>query len=163
MTAAPSAFLERLAALQAQKSRGMVVYHADVCSWEREIARGPSAATGCGDDEFEFVLVDGSATSASILKIRESHHDIGCRVWDGGVFLARQLMWLTRERRLDLFGKTVVELGSGTGIAGLVCAYLNAKLVVMTDLPRVVPNLAKILDSNRSVPIPSTGDTIGDR
>ncbi|CAH0375902.1 unnamed protein product [Pelagomonas calceolata] len=54
-----------------------------------------------------------------------------CTVWKGG----ERLVELLQSRRELVAGKRIVELGSGTGIAGLACAALGAARVVLTDLP----------------------------
>jgi len=53
-----------------------------------------------------------------------------CTVWRGG----ERLVELLQLRRELVAGKRIVELGSGTGIAGLACAALGASQVVLTDL-----------------------------
>ena len=53
-----------------------------------------------------------------------------CTVWKGG----ERLVELLQSRRELVAGKRIVELGSGTGIAGLACAALGASAVVLTDL-----------------------------
>jgi Lysine methyltransferase len=158
-----ASFRDRLAAIQAKKSLDVHASSHGPSSWEREIARGAAVGTGCGDDVFRFELAHDSTVTSPTLMIRESHSDIGCRVWDGGVFLARQLMWLVNAGLLNFTGKTVLELGSGTGIVGLTCAYLNANHVILTDLPRVTPNLANIVETNAHIQIPGSTDAIGDR
>jgi len=54
-----------------------------------------------------------------------------CTVWRGG----ERLVELLQSRRELVAGKRIVELGSGTGIAGLACAALGASRIVLTDLP----------------------------
>ena len=54
-------------------------------------------------------------------------------VWDGAVNLAR---YLERNPAL-VFQKSVLELGAGTGVAGLAAGLLGARSVVLTDLPCV--------------------------
>jgi hypothetical protein len=50
---------------------------------------------------------------------------------------------LLQSRRELVAGKRIVELGSGTGIAGLTCAALGAARVVLTDLPENLPLLRR--------------------
>ena len=54
-----------------------------------------------------------------------------CTVWRGG----ERLVELLQSKRELVAGKRIVELGSGTGIAGLACAALGASRIVLTDLP----------------------------
>ena len=49
------------------------------------------------------------------------------------------------ELRGFVEGRHILELGAGTGIAGLACAALGAKAIVLTDRPDLVP----LLDRNR--------------
>ena len=55
----------------------------------------------------------------------------GLRVWESGIVMARHYA-LMDARKFE--GETVVELGSGTGIAGLAIAkYTQAAKVIFTD------------------------------
>ncbi|KAA0146060.1 hypothetical protein FNF29_08271 [Cafeteria roenbergensis] len=71
-------------------------------------------------------------------------------VWDAAGDLAKYL--LEGSKRRDVRGKRVVEVGSGTGAAGLLLAMAGAT-VALTDLPSVVPllaaNAARVLGSAR--------------
>lgn len=58
----------------------------------------------------------------------------GCTVWSGGDRLVRLLCDDVELRSRCVEGRSVLELGSGTGICGLACAALGAKEVVLTDL-----------------------------
>ncbi|KAJ1482011.1 putative methyltransferase-domain-containing protein, partial [Baffinella frigidus] len=61
----------------------------------------------------------------------------GAAVWDAALVLCEFL-----ALHPDLVrGKRVVELGSGTGVLGLVCARLGAERVILTDLPEQLPLL----------------------
>ena len=62
-----------------------------------------------------------------------------CTVWRGG----ERLVELLQARRELVDGRRIVELGSGTGIAGLACAALGASHVVLTDLPENLPLLRR--------------------
>lgn len=48
------------------------------------------------------------------------------------------------QKEIDVVDKDVLELGSGTGLAGLVCAKMGARQVVMTDYHPVVIENANI-------------------
>lgn len=63
--------------------------------------------------------------------------DVGTTVWDSEVVMAH----LIDELGGYLNGKCVIELGAGTGIAGLVAAKHGAR-VVLTELGHVVPATA---------------------
>ncbi|KAA0160134.1 hypothetical protein FNF28_05562 [Cafeteria roenbergensis] len=73
-------------------------------------------------------------------------------VWDAAGDLAKYL--LEGSKRRDVRGKRVVEVGSGTGAAGLLLAMAGAT-VALTDLPSVVPllaaNAARVLGSARQL------------
>ena len=77
----------------------------------------------------------------------------GSTVWRGGDALARALA-VDDALRGAIEGKRVVELGSGTGVAGLACAALGARAVALTDLPERVALLRRNAARNR-------GHTVG--
>ena len=115
-------FLARLTSLQAEKAKlALRIPESDVSSsvsWEREVYTAtnmPIAAVS--EDDFVFPLSElaesGHPTRA--LRIHESHTTIGGRVWDGGIFLARNLQKAAAAGDLVLDGKVVLELGAGTG------------------------------------------------
>lgn len=45
----------------------------------------------------------------------------------------------------------VIELGSGTGIAGMACACAGAGSVILTDLEEAIPKLEEAIAVNKSV------------
>ncbi|XP_064420778.1 protein-lysine methyltransferase METTL21D isoform X2 [Latimeria chalumnae] len=62
--------------------------------------------------------------------------DVGCVVWDAALVLCKYLetKQFNRKRRHAFLKKSVIELGSGTGVVGLMAATLGAN-VTLTDLP----------------------------
>lgn len=58
------------------------------------------------------------------LVFHESHEQIGYRVWDGGVMLCKYLEHGVSTGRLRLNGRSIVEIGAGTGIVSMVAACL---------------------------------------
>lgn len=64
---------------------------------------------------------------------------IGGKIWDSTYVLLR---YLSRpDISCLLAARSVLELGSGTGIAGIAIARLNPSSVTLTDLPDIVPLL----------------------
>lgn len=73
--------------------------------------------------------------------VRETHHEhyireipiagggLGCALWDGGLVLAR---WVYQQGGSVFHDKTVLELGCGVGLAGIVAAHW-ASHVTLTD------------------------------
>ncbi|KAK3286535.1 hypothetical protein CYMTET_5913 [Cymbomonas tetramitiformis] len=70
--------------------------------------------------------------------------EVGATVWDCALVLAHYLEVLSPQH---LRGKRTIELGSGTGLVGLVAAAMGAK-VLLTDLPKLVPGLRRNVEAN---------------
>ncbi|XP_069806003.1 protein N-lysine methyltransferase METTL21D isoform X2 [Dendropsophus ebraccatus] len=87
----------------------------------------------------------------SVLEIRQlSSGDVGCVVWDAAIVLSKFL-----ERREcaepGLFsGRRVLELGSGTGIVGIMAATLGASVTV-TDLEDLQDLMKTNIESNSAL------------
>ena len=64
--------------------------------------------------------------------------------WASGIALCR---WLVSKRTL-IKHKRVIDLGSGTGLVGLVCAKLDASCITLTDLPEVLKHLKHNAEMN---------------
>ena len=62
---------------------------------------------------------------------------LGCALWDGSIVLAR---WLARNPQV-VAGQTVVELGAGCGLPGLVAARVARQVVLTEYIPELVANL----------------------
>ncbi|KAJ3066537.1 hypothetical protein HDU98_010143, partial [Podochytrium sp. JEL0797] len=67
------------------------------------------------------------------LNTNTESNESGTTVWEGGVALARHLAAESNKLKLSLTGKSCIDLGSGTGVVGIVCAQLGAN-VVLTDI-----------------------------
>eukprot|EP01051_Picozoa_sp_SAG22_P010213 SAG22_NODE_904_length_6586_cov_3.133498_8_plen_317_part_00 len=93
------------------------------------------------------------AVTMRMLSDRSSSWGGGCgsSVWAASAVLCR---WLCSDRRCmyrtlcAVEGKTVIELGAGIGMAGMVCAKSGAKQVLLTDLPRQIPLLRRNITEN---------------
>uniref|UniRef100_A0A4W3K1V1 Protein-lysine methyltransferase METTL21B-like n=2 Tax=Callorhinchus milii TaxID=7868 RepID=A0A4W3K1V1_CALMI len=71
---------------------------------------------------------------------------VSALVWDAGIVLCHYF----EEENLQFHGKRVIELGSGTGIVGILAVLLGGN-VTLTDRPSVL----KQMQHNVSVNIPS--------
>ncbi|CAE8626152.1 unnamed protein product [Polarella glacialis] len=69
----------------------------------------------------------------------------GNRVWDATLQLVEYLRDLGPHHVADC----VIDLGAGTGVAGLACHSLGAAEVVLTDLPSQLPLLQANVEANR--------------
>merc|ERR1712154_226945 len=69
---------------------------------------------------------------------------VGSTVWAAGLLLARHLEQRYANERMPL-PSVALELGSGTGLVGLVLCALGVEHVMCTDLPCRIPLLAKNL------------------
>lgn len=103
--------------------------------------------------EFPFLRENGSTF---YLKIREppiTGDSLGLKTWGSSYVLAKLLLQLAEEYlpHMDLRGKSVLELGSGTGLLGLAAACLWGAHVTLTDLPTIMPNLVYNVESNRGM------------
>ncbi|KAK7915645.1 hypothetical protein WMY93_011406 [Mugilogobius chulae] len=68
---------------------------------------------------------------------------VAAPVWDAAIQLSNFLV----ERRVELKGKRVIELGAGTGLLGIFAARMGAA-VTLTDLPVALPPLRANVSAN---------------
>ena len=62
---------------------------------------------------------------------------LGCALWDGAVVLAR---WIAANPHVFV-GQTVMELGAGCGLPGIVAARVASRVVLTEYIPELVRNL----------------------
>ena len=89
-------------------------------------------------------------TKTGHLKLREpslTNHNLGLKTWGSALILSQRL--LTHDYKKYLY-KSVLELGSGTGLVGMVSSLLGYH-TVLTDLPEIVPNLQLNVDLNKLI------------
>lgn len=92
--------------------------------------------------------------------IKKSHNQVGTKVWSAGLYLVEFFHALSKECGQALINwkdKTVLELGSGVGITGVLLGegvnQIPLKKIVMSDLP---PEVLQVLDYNvKILPSPS--------
>lgn len=76
----------------------------------------------------------------------------GWAVWDAAATLALYLEAAAPQLQSELRpGAAILELGSGTGLAGLAAAAALRRPAVLTDLPDVLPALQRNVDANPQV------------
>jgi hypothetical protein len=89
---------------------------------------------------FTLSSQDDSPSRSVTIHLEHRLHSTGSDLWDSALVLSHCLVrpgvvLPNDEVNPSFYGKTVLELGSGTGAVGLFCAKcLDAKHVVLTDL-----------------------------
>jgi len=117
------------------------------CKWEEEIVLSGSS---CPEDTVGELRI----------KIRELpmadgvHASTGCQLWNASVELAKELL----RRQQLIKDKRVLEVGTGCGLLGIVCARL-AKSTLLTDCDEeVVRNCQHNLENNLAAWSSKTGE-----
>lgn len=105
-----------------------------------------------GDLEREVEIASGCTLRVAERRSSFDNSNTGAVLWDASVRLARHVFALGRPQ---LAGKRVVELGCGTGLAGLAAGVQGAQ-VVLTDLPEV---LAEVTEANLQANLPALRDS----
>jgi predicted nicotinamide N-methyase len=87
--------------------------------------------------------------SGKTLKVKQLYiGDVGCVVWDAALVLCR---FLENQQYFPWefwSGKSVVELGAGTGVVGLAAGTLGADVIV-TDLAECVTLMRSNIELNK--------------
>jgi len=98
---------------------------------------------------FEYLTRDGDKETMDI-KVHEPtfiENDLGFKTWGSAPLLARKLI---QDNLIpDIGDARILELGTGTGMVGLMCAKLGAREVYMTDYhPSVLKNVTRNVELN---------------
>ncbi|KAJ7990723.1 hypothetical protein DPEC_G00289870 [Dallia pectoralis] len=101
----------------------------------------------------EYFVRDVERIDGSILKMKQCYKgDVGCVVWDAAIVLSKYLeteTFVDPDLGVNMWAnKTVLELGSGTGVVGLMAACLGAQVTV-TDLEDLQTLLQVNIEDNQ--------------
>ncbi|XP_036950947.1 protein-lysine methyltransferase METTL21C isoform X2 [Acanthopagrus latus] len=106
---------------------------------DRALSWAPGISIGIGKDIYHYAGQD--------ILIHESIDSYGAVMWPAALALCSFLD--NNRQRVNLQGKEVLELGSGTGLVTIVASLLGAS-VTATDLPEVLGNLrANVMRNTR--------------
>ena len=81
--------------------------------------------------------------------------NLGFKTWASSLLMSKQLVMLQKYLQVDEL--KVLELGAGTGLVGISAACLWKGSITLTDLPEILPNLAKNLQLNAELIMTSGG------
>eukprot|EP01012_Entosiphon_sulcatum_P028294 TRINITY_DN3418_c0_g2_i1.p2 TRINITY_DN3418_c0_g2~~TRINITY_DN3418_c0_g2_i1.p2 ORF type:complete len:261 (-),score=24.08 TRINITY_DN3418_c0_g2_i1:7-789(-) len=110
-----------------QKKRNV---QSGLLSWERErLQAGIPSLLRYHDLRFTYTLDDGR----TVVINEDCTAEVGHRVWDTAVLMSKMF----EEWGTPWSGKKILELGSGTGLLGIVLAQLGAR-VTLTDRRQVL-------------------------
>ncbi|KAA8497033.1 Protein-lysine methyltransferase METTL21B [Porphyridium purpureum] len=101
--------------------------------------------------QVEVEGIDRQNDAPQVLHLHEdmelADNETGATIWDGCLVA---VAWMKKQQVQYMWRSSVVlELGAGTGAAGLVLAALGAR-VVLTDLPHLVPLMEKNVRANQA-------------
>ncbi|KAJ1955246.1 Protein-lysine N-methyltransferase efm6 [Linderina pennispora] len=103
--------------------------------------------------ESEYGLACGGASAIKILQdpTGQLKLGVGATVWDAAFVLSKYIEKQVKLGSLDLSGKTVLELGSGTGVVGLSVALIEPTAkVILSDKLELLPLLQHNVDLNNA-------------
>lgn len=101
---------------------------------------------GCGVFPYSFARRDGRSETIMIERRVGEDHFVAGVVWNAAKVFSQYLCTALADGQLA--GKRILELGAGTGLAGLMAARLGASEVVLSDLPMALPLLRDIIALN---------------
>ncbi|XP_049917566.1 protein-lysine methyltransferase METTL21D [Epinephelus moara] len=106
-------------------------------------------------DEGAYFVREIEKNDGSTLKLKQCYlGDVGCVVWDAAIVLAKYLetkQFYDPSSGVNVWaGSSVVELGAGTGVVGLMAATLGAQVTV-TDLEELQTLLRVNIQENQAL------------
>ncbi|XP_059209553.1 protein-lysine methyltransferase METTL21D [Centropristis striata] len=106
-------------------------------------------------DENDYFVREIEKNDGSTLKLKQCYlGDVGCVVWDAAIVLAKYLetkQFYDPSSGVNVWaGRSVVELGAGTGVVGLMAATLGA-VVTVTDLEDLQTLLKLNIQENQAL------------
>jgi len=99
------------------------------------------------DDEYFIRTIEFDNIPNEVKIYQQTIGDVGHVVWDAAIVLAKYVD--CNNFKYDLQEKKVVELGSGTGLVGIVAAMKGAQTFI-TDLPEVLSLMEKNIVENQT-------------
>ncbi|XP_017269081.1 protein-lysine methyltransferase METTL21D [Kryptolebias marmoratus] len=106
-------------------------------------------------DNMKYFVREIEKNDGCTLKLKQCYMgDVGCVVWDAAIVLAKYLetkQFHEPSSGVSVWsGRTVVELGAGTGVVGLMAATLGAQVTV-TDLEDLQTLLRVNIQENQAL------------
>ncbi|XP_015231557.1 PREDICTED: protein-lysine methyltransferase METTL21D [Cyprinodon variegatus] len=104
-------------------------------------------------DDSKYFVREIEKNDGCVLRMKQCYMgDVGCVVWDAAIVLAKYLetkQFYEPSTGVNMWcGRTVVELGAGTGVVGLMAATLGAQVIV-TDLEDLQTLLSANIQENQ--------------
>lgn len=97
-----------------------------------------------------FIEIDLENNYKEIEILQDSSYGYAGEVWDAALVLSHFLVNKSKKHNFSLKDKKILELGSGTGIAGIMCSMLGGKKVYLTDKHENLEILKKNVELNKS-------------
>jgi len=97
-----------------------------------EVLIGEQRGDGAGFVTYD--MTDGGESLWPVTcRVQRAHQQVGCRIWESGVFMGELLVGMAQEG--SFCGKTIVELGAGIGQSALLLASCKRSpaTIIMTD------------------------------